>query len=82
MPLLEGFEEIERNNHLILEKLTYNKIAMKAKHENLLLSMVDEQRGVHNKVINAISLNEKGLFFVYGYGGTRKTFLWKTLSVG
>ena len=28
----------------------------------------------------AIEDNKGGVFFVYGYGGTGKTFLWKTLS--
>ncbi|XP_073313552.1 uncharacterized protein [Primulina huaijiensis] len=30
--------------------------------------------------MTAIDSNTRGIFFVYGYGGTRKTFIWKTLS--
>ncbi|KAL7609638.1 uncharacterized protein LOC111912306 [Lactuca sativa] len=30
--------------------------------------------------MTAIKNNEGGVFFVYGYGGTCKTYLWKTLS--
>lgn len=30
--------------------------------------------------MNAVSSNEGGVFFVYGYGGTGKTFIWRTLS--
>ena len=50
MPFPNGFEEIKRHNHLILGKLTYDKIAMKVKHENLLSSMTHEQKGVYNKL--------------------------------
>ncbi|XP_073152982.1 uncharacterized protein [Henckelia pumila] len=28
----------------------------------------------------AVDSNKGGMFFVYGYGGTGKTFIWKTLS--
>ncbi|KAD5803352.1 hypothetical protein E3N88_14712 [Mikania micrantha] len=31
-------------------------------------------------IITAVENNIGGIFFVYGYGGTGKTFLWKTLS--
>ncbi|XP_031120495.1 ATP-dependent DNA helicase PIF1-like [Ipomoea triloba] len=30
--------------------------------------------------MSAIDANLGGIFFVYGYGGTRKTFVWRTLS--
>ncbi|XP_074580731.1 uncharacterized protein LOC141837184 [Curcuma longa] len=30
--------------------------------------------------MNAVDSNKGGVFFVYGYGGTGKTFVWKTLS--
>ena len=29
----------------------------------------------------AASANKGGFFFLYGFGGTGKTFIWKTLSV-
>ncbi|XP_076907331.1 uncharacterized protein LOC143563738 [Bidens hawaiensis] len=31
--------------------------------------------------MNAVEANKGGVFFLYGYGGTGKAFLWKTLSV-
>ncbi|XP_022032535.1 uncharacterized protein LOC110933632 [Helianthus annuus] len=36
-------------------------------------------RLVFDEIIDAVNSNAGGLFFVYGYGGTGKTFLWKTL---
>lgn len=39
-----------------------------------------EQKGIFNEIMEAV-LNDKGeVFFVYGFGGTGKTFIWKTLS--
>ncbi|XP_076960398.1 uncharacterized protein LOC143636773 [Bidens hawaiensis] len=42
--------------------------------------MTDEQRNVYNEIMEEVDENKGGVFFVYGYGGTGKTFLWKTLS--
>ncbi|XP_019190330.1 PREDICTED: uncharacterized protein LOC109184747 [Ipomoea nil] len=42
--------------------------------------LTDEQLLIYNKVIVDVESNKGGLFFVYGYGGTGKTFLWRTLS--
>ena len=30
--------------------------------------------------MNVVNLQRGGIFFLYGYGGTNKTFMWKTLS--
>ncbi|XP_076937304.1 uncharacterized protein LOC143604829 [Bidens hawaiensis] len=40
----------------------------------------EEQCNVYNEIMEAVDENNGGVFFVYGYGGTGKTFLWKTLS--
>ncbi|XP_057248138.1 uncharacterized protein LOC130590152 [Beta vulgaris subsp. vulgaris] len=34
---------------------------------------------IYREVLDAVSSEEGGLFFVYGYGGTGKTYVWKTL---
>jgi len=31
--------------------------------------------------MNATNRQIGGMFFLYGYGGTSKTFMWKTLAV-
>jgi len=35
---------------------------------------------VYDDIMNAILSKDGGFFFLYGYGGTGKTFMWKTLS--
>ncbi|KEH17730.1 PIF1-like helicase [Medicago truncatula] len=42
--------------------------------------MIDEQRYVHQKIIESIGSDDDGFFFLYGYGGIGKTFIMKTFS--
>ncbi|KAL4585021.1 hypothetical protein LXL04_009634 [Taraxacum kok-saghyz] len=68
------------NNRLIAEELAYDKTAMKNEFQQLASSLTDEQRFVFDDIMKAVHDKKGGVFFVYGYGGTGKTFLWKTLS--
>nr|GEV13892.1 NADH-ubiquinone oxidoreductase chain 2 [Tanacetum cinerariifolium] len=36
--------------------------------------------GIYLTVMDAVNNNKDGMFFVYGYGGTGKTYLYKTMS--
>ena len=40
----------------------------------------DQQAKIYNQIIQAVNKNEGEMFFLYGYGGTGKTFIWKTLA--
>lgn len=42
--------------------------------------VADEQRGIFDTIMNAVTNQHGGMFFLYGYGGTGKTFMWKTLA--
>ena len=46
----------------------------------LFHSLTEEQRNIYKEIIDVVTKNKGGMFFVYGYGGTGKTYLWKTLS--
>ncbi|KAL6574243.1 hypothetical protein OROHE_001147 [Orobanche hederae] len=71
---------VEGQNKLIQEELRYDQKMMEAEHRKLFSSLTDEQRVIHDKILNAVENDKGGLFFVYGYGGTGKTFVWNTLS--
>lgn len=80
MPLPD-YEFIEQScNMLIHDELNYDRESLKREHEMLYSTMTPEQKDVYNTVMNAVTLDEGGLFFLYGYGGTGKTFVWKTLA--
>nr|XP_043639442.1 uncharacterized protein LOC122610526 [Erigeron canadensis] len=69
------------NNRLIRNELLYDKVGLCSEHESLLRSLTAEQKHLYETIIEAVAKDEGGLYFVYGYGGTGKTFLWKTLTV-
>ena len=79
--LLPDLEFLQNHtNALIHDELCYNRDELKMEHENLFSSLTEEQQSVYGKVISAVEKNEGGVFFLYGYGGTGKTYIWKTLS--
>ncbi|XP_031124265.1 uncharacterized protein LOC116026979 [Ipomoea triloba] len=67
-------------NHLLFEELSYDRAVLADDNDRFVSQLTEEQRGVYDTIIGDVSSNKGGLFFVYGYGGTGKTFLWKTLS--
>ncbi|XP_042005913.1 uncharacterized protein LOC121754654 [Salvia splendens] len=68
------------NNRLITDELCYDRKALARKHLIFVSKFTDEQHQVYDTIMSAVNSNHGGLFFVYGYGGTGKTFIWKTLS--
>ncbi|XP_074291818.1 uncharacterized protein LOC141618623 [Silene latifolia] len=67
---------------LLVDKLSYDKDALKKEHEVLTSSTTDEQKSIYRKIMYSVENGQGGVYLVYGYGGTGKTFLWKTLCVG
>jgi ATP-dependent DNA helicase PIF1 len=45
-----------------------------------LIYSQDEQRGVFQKIMEAVNNQKGGVFFLYGHGGTGKTYMWRTLA--
>ncbi|GAU45376.1 hypothetical protein TSUD_89960 [Trifolium subterraneum] len=70
----------EIGNRLIHDELNYDRQLLADEHRSLMSSMTAEQRKVYDTVMTRIQQNKPGLFFVYGYGGTGKTYIWKALS--
>nr|XP_043614440.1 uncharacterized protein LOC122586518 [Erigeron canadensis] len=68
------------NNRLIANELLYDKRALSIEHQQLLACLTVEQKQLYDTVISSVAKNDEGVFFVYGYGGTGKTYLWKTLT--
>ncbi|XP_076935570.1 uncharacterized protein LOC143602288 [Bidens hawaiensis] len=81
MPYPDHNSIASSNNRLIVDELSYDTITLQNESHSLISSLTDEQRKVFDEIMNAVKANKGGVFFLYGYGGTGKTFLWKTLSV-
>ncbi|KAL6534920.1 hypothetical protein OROGR_013595 [Orobanche gracilis] len=67
-------------NRLILDELRYNRNLLREEHKSLLNNLNNEQRQVYDTIMDSIESGSGEFFFVYGYGGTGKTFVWRTLS--
>ncbi|XP_071705206.1 uncharacterized protein [Rutidosis leptorrhynchoides] len=80
MPYPSDEYVINTTNRLIHDELRYDRKTLKLEHDNLFSSLTSEQKGVYEIIVSAVEENAGGVFFVYGYGGTGKTFLWKMLS--
>ncbi|XP_019161444.1 PREDICTED: uncharacterized protein LOC109158079 [Ipomoea nil] len=68
------------SNRLIQEELAYDCVAQEKENKVLVSQLTDEQKVIYDEVLTDIESKAGGLFFVYGYGGTGKTFLWRALS--
>jgi hypothetical protein len=67
-------------NRLILEERSYNISELRRASCDMLVVLNTEQKLIYEKVINSCNANQQLLLFIYGYGGTGKTFLWTTIT--
>jgi ATP-dependent DNA helicase PIF1 len=67
-------------NRLIYDELRYNKDSLKKEHDRLMSMMTTEQKSIYDTIMARVDANKQGLFFLYGYGGTGKTFIWRAMS--
>nr|GEX02055.1 receptor-like serine/threonine-protein kinase SD1-8 [Tanacetum cinerariifolium] len=81
---MENVKRIKQNkpgcNSLIYDEASYKPDELKRQHQTMYGSLTSEQKGIYSTVMDVVDRNTKGMFFVYGYGGTRKTYLYKTMS--
>jgi len=80
MPKADRSLVLDKQNILIHEETSYNRRVLGEEHLRLMSTMTAEQRGVYDTIMTRVNQNKPGLFFLYGYGGTGKTFIWRALS--
>ncbi|XP_056855468.1 uncharacterized protein LOC108807616 [Raphanus sativus] len=71
---------VGNDNVLIADELSYDREKLKAEHDRDIGKLTDEQRNIYEEIVDAVVNEKGGVFFVYGFGGTGKTFLWRLLS--
>ena len=79
MPKPENFGDYN-GNRLIDDELNYVVEDQLKENERLMAMITDEQRGVYEHILDAVLKDSGGVFFLYGYGGTGKTFVYRALS--
>ena len=66
-------------NRAIMEERNYNRDLLRTESTSLVAQLNHEQRLIFDEVIHGINNHEQKLLFLYGHGGTGKTFVWKAI---
>ncbi|KAL3635911.1 hypothetical protein CASFOL_020458 [Castilleja foliolosa] len=66
-------------NRLLLEETCYDRSTLAAEHSASHLLLNSDQLKVYDCILSSYQANSQVLLFVYGHGGTGKTFLWRTI---
>jgi hypothetical protein len=77
LTLPEGNDSTE--NRILLDEISYDVQSMQDAIDEDIPRLNNNQKNIFDAIVTSIFENEGKTFFVYGYGGTGKTFLWTTL---
>ncbi|GKC70068.1 DNA helicase [Tanacetum coccineum] len=77
-PPLHLLEDLK--NKLLMEEKNYKCELLMQEKIPLVPKLNTDQRRIYDMIIHALANNQQELIFVYGHGGTGKTFLWKTIT--
>jgi len=79
LPQKSAQYELDVNNQLIQEELSYDCSKLEIESNKLYEQLNNDQRTAFHSIINSVLNKEPNIFFVTGHGGTGKTFLWNTI---
>jgi len=80
LPRPSSFSSRSFENSILIEELSYDRASLQSDHLSLISTITDEQRNIYNAIMEHVMGDIAGVFFVDGFGGTGKTFLWRTLT--
>lgn len=66
-------------NQLLLEEMMYDCQSLKIHAAERIESLNHMQRVIFEEVVQSVASNIGGFYFIYGHGGTGKTYLWSTI---
>ncbi|KAK9070527.1 hypothetical protein SSX86_010929 [Deinandra increscens subsp. villosa] len=79
LPLPQG-EYVEMLcNRLLMEEKCYDRAHLAAEHQRLRSAMHPRQLEIYEMVMHGYNTKSQLLLFIYGHGGTGKTYLWNTI---
>ncbi|GKA89830.1 DNA helicase [Tanacetum coccineum] len=67
-------------NRLLMEETNYKLDMLLKERDSLIPRLNEDQKLIFDEITQAVKTNVQKLIFVYGHGGTGKTFLWKTIA--
>lgn len=80
MTLPDEMYTMENYNRLVSSELNYNINELHEQHQTMYASLTSEQKDIYEVLMNAVNTEKGGMYFMFGHGGTGKTYLYKTLS--
>jgi len=81
LPQLDMSNSSFFQNTFIVKELNYDKEDMAKQHASMLESLNTEQVEFMKRSCHQSFYKKEGSFFLYGHGGTGKTFMWRTCHV-
>ncbi|XP_074328023.1 uncharacterized protein LOC141665934 [Apium graveolens] len=79
LPELNTATTSKYRNELLVEEMMYDRERLKLKAATNLDRLNQMQHTVFQTIIHSVESSLGGMYFVYGSGGTGKTFLWSTI---
>jgi hypothetical protein len=79
LPKSNYIPSVHGGNRLVQEELAYDRHSLTTDANNVEDRLNDDQRNAYETILDAVTNKQGKLFFVYGSGGTGKTFVWTTL---
>jgi hypothetical protein len=79
LPIPNDIGTASTENRLLLDELNYDSSTLSSSMKTDIPRLNNCQKYVFNAIISSVMEKKGQTFFVYGYGGTGKTFLWTTL---
>lgn len=80
MPIPKTSNVVASSNILMVEERNYDTNQLAEQLESLVCSLTNEQSAIYQTIMGACDSGDGGVFFVNGFGGTGKTFVWNTLT--
>jgi hypothetical protein len=66
-------------NRAIMEERSYDRELLAAESASLVGRLNRDQQLIFDEVIHAVNTHQQKLIFLYGHGGTGKTYVWKAI---
>ena len=79
LPLPTGSLINDLNNKLLRDELNYDINKLKEQNSILVQNLNNEQIFIYEKILYSVQNKKQKLFFIYGHGGTGKTYLWNAI---
>ncbi|XP_076905527.1 uncharacterized protein LOC143561290 [Bidens hawaiensis] len=82
LPLPDAQSLLCLNNIMLLEEKNYDREKLAHEHQSLRGLLNNQQKTIYEHIMLAVTSERQVLAFIYGHGGTGKTFLWNTIISG